>query len=152
MNPYENLARLGLSLPEPAPLAGLYVPMKRVGDIVYVSGQGPTVKGVPIHKGKVGSELSVEQGQEAARACVLNALSVLHASLGSLERVRNVVKILGFVASAPGFGEQPKVINGGSQLLIDVFGEAGRHARSAIGANELPGDIPVEIEFIFEVD
>jgi enamine deaminase RidA (YjgF/YER057c/UK114 family) len=152
MNPYENLARLGLSLPEPPPLGGLYVPLKRVGNLAYVSGQGPTIKGIPVFTGKVGADLSIEQGQEAARACVLNALSVLHKSIGSLERVKNVVKILGFVASAPGFGEQPKVVNGGSQLLIDVFGEAGRHARSAIGANELPGNIPVEIEFIFEVE
>jgi enamine deaminase RidA (YjgF/YER057c/UK114 family) len=152
MNPYENLARLGLALPALPPLGGLYVRMKRVGDLAYVSGQGPAIEGAPTLLGKVGSTLTLEQGQAAARACVLNALAVLHDSLGSLERVRNVVKILGFVASAPGFNDQPKVINGGSQLLIEVFGEIGRHARSAIGTNELPGDIPVEIEFIFEVD
>jgi enamine deaminase RidA (YjgF/YER057c/UK114 family) len=152
MNPYENLARLGYSLPELPPLGGLYLRMKRVGSLAYISGQGPTLRGAALYTGKIGATLTIEQGQEAARACVLNALAVLHDSLGSLERVRNVVKLLGFVASAPGFNDQPQVINGGSQLLIDVFGEAGRHARSAIGTSELPGDIPVEIEFIFEVD
>jgi enamine deaminase RidA (YjgF/YER057c/UK114 family) len=152
MNPYENLARLGYSLPELPPLGGLYLRMKRVGSLAYISGQGPTIGGAALFTGKIGATLTIEQGQEAARACVLNALAVLHDSLGSLERVRNVVKLLGFVASAPGFNDQPQVINGGSQLLIDVFGEAGRHARSAIGTSELPGDIPVEIEFIFEVD
>jgi enamine deaminase RidA (YjgF/YER057c/UK114 family) len=126
--------------------------MKRVGNLAFVSGQGCTAKGVPVFIGKVGAGVSLEQGQEAARICVLNALAVLHESLGSLDRVKNVVKVLGFVASAPGFNRQPAVINGCSQLLIDVFGDAGRHARSAIGTNELPDDIPVEIEFIFEVE
>ncbi len=151
MNAYENLAKLGYSLPELPPLGGLYVRMKKIGTMAYVSGQGPTVKGMSTHKGKVGAEVTVEEGQEAARMCVLNALAVLHDALGSLEKVKNVVKLLGFVASAPGFTSQPMVINGASQLLIDVFGEAGKHARSAIGTNELPGDIPVEIEFIFEI-
>jgi len=152
MDAYENLTKLGYSLPELPSLGGLYVRMKRIGSMVYVSGQGPAVNGVPPRKGKVGADMTVEEGQEAARMCVLNALAVLHDGLGSLERVKNVVKLLGFVASAPGFTSQPMVINGASQLLIDVFGEAGKHARSAVGTNELPGDIPVEIEFIFEVE
>jgi len=152
MNPYENLARLGYSLPELPPLGGLYQRVKRSGNLAFVSGQGPTIEGKPPMKGKLGAGLSIEEGQEAARRCVLNALAVLNYQLGSLGKVRGVVKLLGFVASAPGFNDQPKVVNGGSQLLIDVFGEAGRHARSAIGTNELPGDIPVEIEFIFEVE
>lgn len=152
MNAYENLAKAGYKLPEVPPLGGLYQRVKRVGNLAFVSGQGCTVKGVPVFTGKVGAGVSVEQGQEAARICVLNALTVLHDSLGSLDKVKNVIKVLGFVASAPGFNSQPSVINGCSQLLIDVFGDAGRHARSAIGTNELPGDIPVEIEFIFEVE
>src|SRR5271157_1298216 len=152
MNAYENLTKLGYSLPELPPLGGLYVRMKRIGSMAYVSGQGPALNGASPRKGKVGAEMTVEEGQEAARMCVLNALAVLHDALGSLQRVKGVVKLLGFVASAPGFTGQPMVINGASQLLIDVFGEAGKHARSAIGANELPSDIPVEIEFIFEVE
>lgn len=152
MGAIENLKKAGYSLPALPPLGGLYVRMKRIGSFAYVSGQGCTVKGEPVFKGKLGANITLEQGQEAARICVLNALAVLQDELGSLEKVKNVVKVLGFVASAPGFNNQPLVINGCSQLLIDVFGNAGRHARSAIGTNELPGDIPVEIEFIFEVE
>jgi enamine deaminase RidA (YjgF/YER057c/UK114 family) len=152
MNAYENLMKLGYSLPGLPPLAGLYVRLKRIDRMVYVSGQGCTLEGRPVFTGKVGADLSMEEGQEAARICALNALAILDDSLGSLDKVKNVVKVLGFVASAPGFNSQPAVVNGCSQLLIDVFGEAGRHARSAIGVSELPGDIPVEIEFIFEVE
>ncbi len=152
MSAYENLSKRGYTLPAPPPLGGLYVRVKRIGNMAYVSGQGPTLNGVPAFKGKLGVEVTLAQGQEAARTCTLNALAVLHDSLGSLDKVKNVVKVLGFVASAPGFNDQPMVINGCSQLLIDVFGESGKHARSAIGTNELPGNIPVEIEFIFEVE
>jgi len=152
MNAYENLEKLGYSLPELPPLGGLYARLKRIGNMAYVSGQGCMVNGEPVFKGKLGANVTIEQGQEAARICALNALAVLQDSLGSLDKVKNVVKVLGFVASAPGFNSQPLVINGCSQLLIDVFGDAGRHARSAIGTNELPGGIPVEIEFIFEVE
>ncbi len=151
MDIYENLKKLGITLPEPPPLGGLYVPVKQTGSLLYCSGQGPTVKGVPIMTGKIGAELSIEQGQEAARACVVNVLSILHAFTGDLNRIAGVVKILVFVASAPGFNRQPEVANGGSQLFIDVFGEGGRHCRSAVGHNELPGDIPVELEGIFEL-
>lgn len=151
MDAYANLKRLNAVLPQLPPLGGLYLRVKRVGNLAFVSGQGPIIDGKPARIGKVGREVTVEQGQEAAKACALNALAVLEDSLGSLDNVVNVVKVLGFVASAPDFNEQPKVINGCSQFLIDVFGESGRHARSAIGTNELPGNIPVEIEFIFEV-
>jgi enamine deaminase RidA (YjgF/YER057c/UK114 family) len=151
MDAYANLKKLNVVLPELPPLGGLYLRVRRVGNLAFVSGQGPNIGGKPAHIGKVGREVTVEQGQEAAKACALNALAVLEDSLGSLDNVVNVVKVLGFVASAPDFNEQPKVINGCSQFLIDVFGESGRHARSAIGTNELPGNIPVEIEFIFEV-
>ena len=152
MDVYENLKKLGLRIPSPPPVGGKYVPAKRVGNLVFTSGQGPIVEGKPAFTGKVGKELSLEHGQEAAKYCILNTLSVLEKAIGNLNRVKNVVKVLGFVASAQNFNQQPLVINAGSQLLIDVFGEKGQHARSAIGTNELPGNIPVEIEVIFEID
>jgi enamine deaminase RidA (YjgF/YER057c/UK114 family) len=148
---YENLKKLNLELPAPPPPGGVYVPVKQVGNLLFTAGQGPTVDGKPIYTGKLGKDLTIEQGQEAAKVVALNMLSVLHQHLGDLNRIKNVVKLLGLVASAPGFGEQPRVVNAASQLLVDVFGEKGRHARSAIGTNELPGNIPVEIEGIFEV-
>jgi len=152
MNVYEKLKELGLELPPPPPLGGIYIPVKQIGNIVYVSGQGPTKDGIPQIIGKIGAERSIEDGKKAARLCVLNALSVLHHYLGDLNKIKSTVKLLAFVASAPGFNCQPEVINGASQLLIDVFGEErGVGARSSIGTNELPGDITVEIEFIFEV-
>ncbi len=151
MDVYENLEKMGLVLPSPPQAGGKYVPTKKIGNLVYTSGQGPTVDGKPVVTGKLGGELSIEDGYEAARVCMLNVLSVLQDQIGDLNTVKNVVKVLGFVASASGFNAQPEVINGGSQLLIDVFGEKGKHARSAIGTNELPGNIPVEIEVIFEV-
>jgi enamine deaminase RidA (YjgF/YER057c/UK114 family) len=151
MGVYEKLKTLGLELPAPSPRGGLYAPVRQAGTMLYVSGQGPTEGGKPLFTGKLGREISIEQGQAAARRCVLNGLAALHEYLGDLDKIAGVVKVLGFVASAPGFNSQPMVINGGSQLLIDLFGEKGWHARSAIGTNELPGDIPVEIEFIFEL-
>ena len=151
MDVHENLKKLGLVIPAPPQVGGKYVPTKQVGNLVYTSGQGPIVNGKPSVTGKLGKELSIEDGQEAARICILNVLSILQAQIGDLNKVKNVVKVLGFVASESGFNDQPAVINGGSQLLIDVFGDKGRHARSAIGTNELPGNIPVEIEVIFEV-
>lgn len=151
MGVYDAMKKLGIELPEPPPRGGLYRPVRQVGPMLYVSGQGPTERGKPLFTGKLGREVSVETGQAAAGRCVLNALAVLQAHLGDLDRIAGVVKVLGFVASAPGFNDQPLVINGCSQLLIDLFGDPGWHARSAIGTNELPGDIPVEIEFIFEL-
>ncbi len=152
MDVYENLKKLGLQIPAPPPVGGKYVPAKQVGNLVFTSGQGPIVEGKPAFTGKVGKELDLEKGQEAAKICILNTLSVLEKAIGNLNRVKNVVKVLGFVASAPNFNQQPAVINAGSQLLMDVFGEKGQHARSAIGTNELPGNIPVEIEVIFEIE
>ncbi|MDR0525905.1 MAG: RidA family protein [Spirochaetaceae bacterium] len=151
MDVYEKLKSLGLTLPEPPPLGGLYAPVKRTGNLLFCSGQGPTLKGIPLFTGKVGSDLTVEEGQAAAKACTLNVLSILHAYTGDLNRIVSVVKILVFVSSAPGFFQQPLVANGASQLFIDLFGEAGRPARSAVGHNELPGNIPVEVEGVFEV-
>ncbi|MCL2578620.1 MAG: RidA family protein [Oscillospiraceae bacterium] len=152
MNVYDKLKELQIELPPHPPLGGIYKPVKQVGSLLFVSGQGPTKDGKPVIAGKVGGERTIEEGQEAARLCVLNCLSVLHHFLGDLNKVKSVVKLLGFVESAPGFNRQPEVINGGSQLLCDIFGEdRGKGARSALGTNELPGDITVEIEFIFEV-
>jgi enamine deaminase RidA (YjgF/YER057c/UK114 family) len=151
MDVYEQIRKLGYELPPVPPLAGLYLPVKQVGSLLYVSGQGCTRGGKAVYAGKMGADQDLQGGQSAARLCILNALSVLHQYLSDLNRIKNVVKILGFVASAPGFGDQPMVMNGASQFLIEVFGEKGRHARSAIGANELPGDITVEIELIVEV-
>jgi len=152
MNIYTKLEELDIELPSPPPAMGIYKPVKQVGNILYVSGQGPTKDGVPLVTGKVGAERTIEEGQEAARLCAINALSVLHGYLGDLNKIKSTVKILGFVASSPDFGRQPEVINGASRLLADIFGEEnGIGARSAIGTNELPASISVEIEFVFEV-
>lgn len=151
MNATEKLEKMGIELPPAPPKGGIYKPVRKVGNMLYVSGQGATRNGVPIMEGKVGAECTLEQGQEAARVCTLNALAALKDFLGDLNEIKSVVKTLGFVASAPNFNSQPQVINGSSQLLKDIWGEDGVGARSAIGVNELPGNIPVEIEFIFEV-
>ncbi len=151
MDVYERLKDLKLELPAAPPLGGVYVPVKRVGNLLFTAGQGCTKGGIPVVKGKAGTEVTIDEAQEAARICTLNILSILHSFTGDLNRIKGVVKILGFVASAPGFNDQPKVMNAASQMFVDIFGEAGRHARSAIGTNELPGDITVEIEGIFEI-
>ena len=152
MDIYKRLKELDINLPPPPPLAGIYKPVKQVGNLLYVSGQGPTENGAPLVIGKVGKERTIEEGQHAARLCGLNALSNLHQYLGDLNDIKSVVKILAFVASEEGFERQPEVVNGASQLFLDIFGqERGVGARSAIGTNELPGGITVEIEFIFEV-
>ena len=148
MHPEERLKGLGLELPEaPKPVAA-YVPTVRTGNLIFVSGQGPFGTGVT---GKVGADVTIEQAAEQARMTCLNGLAQIKAAAGDLANVSRVVKLTVFVASAPGFGDQPKVANGASELLQEVFGEAGRHARSAVGVAELPFDIPVEIEFVVEV-
>jgi len=151
MDVYEKLRELNLTIPSAPPVGGVYVPVRRVGNLLFTSGQGCTREGVPVVLGKAGAEVTIEKAQEAARICTLNLLSILHSYTGDLNRIKGVVKILGFVASAPSFNDQPKVMNAASQMFVDIFGEAGRHARSAIGTNELPGDITVEIEGIFEI-
>ncbi|MCI5846709.1 MAG: RidA family protein [Candidatus Limiplasma sp.] len=148
---YERMKELGYELPELPPAGGVYKPVKQVGNMLYVSGQGATVKGVPAVVGKVGGECTLEQGQEAARLCCLNALSTLNHYLGDLNKIKSVVKVLGFIASAPGFNMQPKVLDGCSLMLKDIWGEDGVGARSAIGVSELPGNIACEVEFIFEI-
>jgi enamine deaminase RidA (YjgF/YER057c/UK114 family) len=150
-SPEARLKALKIELPPaPKPLAS-YVPAVRTGNLVYLAGQGPMVGGKPTITGKVGAELTEEEGNKAARAAILTSLSALRAEIGSLDRVVRIVKLVGWVNSAPGFTRQPWVINGASDLLIEIFGDAGRHARSAVGANELPLNIPVEVELIVEV-
>jgi len=151
--PEQRLEELGISLPEPARPVAAYVTAVRSGNMVYVSGQLPVVEGRPAHLGRLGADgLSLEEGVEAARRCAVNVLAALKAELGELARVRRVVKVTGFVASAPDFHDQPKVINGASELFMAVFGDAGRHARSAVGMAALPLGVPVEVEAIVEVD
>ena len=150
MSASARLAELGIELPAVvAPLAA-YVPAVRTGDLVYTSGQLPMKSGELLATGKVGAEVSAEDAKALARICALNALAAVHSLVG-IDAVTRVVKVVGFVASAPGFGGQPGVVNGASQLLGDVFGDAGAHARSAVGVSELPLDSPVEVELIVEV-
>jgi len=146
-----RLAQLGLTLPAVAKPLAAYVPAVRTGNLVYTSGQLPSVEGVLTHAGKVGSEVTPEDAKIAARTCALNALAAVHALVG-VDAVTRVVKVVGFVASAPGFNGQPGVVNGASELLGEVFGDAGVHARSAVGVSELPLDAPVEVELIVEVN
>jgi len=127
------------------------VPAVRAGQFVYTAGQIPTVDGKVLAVGKVGGEVSVPDAAALARTCALNALAAAAAAAGGLEAIRRIVKVTGFVASAPGFTGQPQVVNGASELLIDVFGQDGRHARSAVGVAELPLGVPVEVELIAEV-
>jgi enamine deaminase RidA (YjgF/YER057c/UK114 family) len=148
--PHGKLAELGLALPEPAAPAGAYVPAVQSGKHVYVSGQIPLADGKVLATGKVGAGVSPEQAKDLAERCALNALAAVDALVG-LENVVKVVKVVGFVASADGFTGQPEVVNGASELFVAVFGEAGRHARSAVGVAELPRGVPVEVEALFEV-
>ncbi|MEV6322038.1 RidA family protein [Nocardia sp. NPDC051787] len=146
----KNLAELGLTLPPVVPPVAAYVPAIRTGSLVYTSGQLPFVDGRLSAVGKVGAEVSIEDAKEAARLCALNALAAVHDLVG-LDAVVRIVKVVGFVASAPGFGDQPVVINGASEFLGQIFGDAGKHARSAVGVSELPKNTPVEVELIAEV-
>jgi enamine deaminase RidA (YjgF/YER057c/UK114 family) len=151
VTPEERLAELGLTLPEvPKPVAA-YVPAVRTGDLVYTSGQVPLVDGKLAGTGKLGAGLTTEEGAGLARICALNALAALKSEIGDLGRVVRIVKVVVFVASDPAFTDQPKVGNGASELLGEVFGEAGKHARSAVGVASLPLDAPVEVELIAEV-
>jgi enamine deaminase RidA (YjgF/YER057c/UK114 family) len=149
--PAERLAELGLTLPPVTAPVAAYVPAVRTGAFVYVSGQLPVVDGKLSAVGKVGSEVSAADAAGLARTCALNAVAAAAAAAGGLDAIRRMVKVTGFVASVPGFNGQPQVINGASELLIEVFGENGRHARSAVGVAELPLNAPVEVELIAEV-
>jgi enamine deaminase RidA (YjgF/YER057c/UK114 family) len=149
-----RLAERKITLPPPTSPMANYVGAVRVGNLLFVSGHGPIRKdGQPIARGKLGRDLSIEQGYQVAREVGLSLLATVRASVGSLDRVKRIVKVLGMVASAEGFGDQPRVINGFSDLMVEVFGEGiGKHARSAVGMAELPIGIPVEIEMIVEVE
>ena len=151
MTPYDRLSKMGLSLMTPAVPMANYVPFVLVGSMLYLSGQGPREADGTLHKGKVGADVTQEEAYQHARLTGLNLLSVAHVALGDLGRVTRVVKLLGMVNAVPDFGDQPAVINGCSDLLVDTFGEAGRHARSAVGMGSLPGGITVEIEAIFHI-
>jgi enamine deaminase RidA (YjgF/YER057c/UK114 family) len=146
-----RLKELGITLPTPATPVANYIPSVRVGNLLFVAGHGPGREG-KVYLGKLGRELSLEDGYQCARQVGLMLLASVRAALGSLDRVKRLVKVLGMVASAEGFNDQPKVINGFSDLMVEVFGENGRHARSAVGMAELPNRIPVEIELILEVE
>ncbi|WP_055478989.1 RidA family protein [Sphaerimonospora mesophila] len=150
-SPEERLAELGLALPDVVPPVAAYLPAVRTGDYVYTSGQIPVVDGKLGVTGKVGAEVSAEEAKELARICALNAMAALKSVVGDLSKVVRIVKVVGFVASAPDFTGQPVVVNGASELLGEVFGDAGRHARSAVGVASLPLDAPVEVELIAEV-
>jgi enamine deaminase RidA (YjgF/YER057c/UK114 family) len=145
-----RLAELGIDLPDVVTPLAAYVPAVRTGNLVYTSGQVPMQSGVLAATGKVGAEVSPEDGKALARICALNALAAVNSLVG-IDAVTRVVKVVGFVASTPGFNGQPGVINGASELLGEVFGDAGAHARSAVGVSELPLNAPVEVELIIEV-
>lgn len=152
VTPAERLSQLGIELPEPIAPAGLYVPAVRAGDLVFLSGTGPVRPDGSLVTGKVGRDLDIDGAREAARLTGLQILAMLAAELGDLNRVTRVVKVLGMVNCAPGFSRTPYVVDGCSELLVDVLGDAGRGARSAIGVAELPFDIAVEIEAVVGVD
>lgn len=147
-SPSERLRSLGVELPKAPPPAGSYVPAARAGNLVFTAGQLPFEDGELAAAGKVGTEVSLEEAQSAARLCALNALAAVAEKVGGLDNIGGIVKVVGFVASAGGFTDQPKVINGASDFIGEVFGKAGLHARSAVGVAELPLNSPVEVEII----
>lgn len=153
MSAAERLEALGIQLPKPSIASANYVPSRLVGPFAFVSGQVPSADGKDLYTGKLGDEISLEQGQAAARLCALNLLAQISAILGgNLDRVTSVVRLGGFVNAVPTFRDHPAVINGASDLMVAVFGDAGRHARIAVGSSSLPRNVPVEVEAIFEVN
>jgi enamine deaminase RidA (YjgF/YER057c/UK114 family) len=151
MTPEDKLKELGIELPKaPSPL-GSYVPVIRTGNLVFLSGNLPLVEGKLLRQGRVGENITIDDAREDAKKAVMNALAVLQSHIGSLNIVKRCIKITGYIASSPDFTDQPKVLNAASDLLYDIFGEAGRHTRAAVGVTVLPLNAPIEIEFIFEV-
>jgi enamine deaminase RidA (YjgF/YER057c/UK114 family) len=146
----QRLTEMGFTLPEVAAPAGSYLPAMISGNLVFTAGQIPLIEGKLMATGKLGAEITAEHGAEIAQRCALNALAAVKSVLGDLDRVKQVVKVVGFVSSVPEFSSQPAVINGASEFLQQVFGDAGKHARSAVGVSVLPLDAPVEIELIVE--
>jgi enamine deaminase RidA (YjgF/YER057c/UK114 family) len=147
----ERAQELGLVIPQLPPPAYNYVPAVRVGNLIFASGQTPTIEGKLTMQGKLGREITIEQGQVGARLCLVNCLAEVRSLTGTLDAIVRIVKLNGYVASVEGFIQQPTVINGASALVEQIFGETGKHARAAIGVAELPGGAPVEIEMIVEV-
>lgn len=152
MDLQSSLRDLGLELPPVPTPAGSYVPATRAGGLIFTAGQLPLRSGELHRTGKVGASVMLEEAHEAARLCALNAVAAAAEEAGGLENLRGVVKVTGFVASTPGFNDQPAVLNGASELLGQLFGDAGLHARSAVGVAELPLDAPVEVEVVFSLD
>jgi len=148
----EKLKAMGAALPAAPPAQGSYVPGVRTGNLIFLSGVGPRKPDGSFIVGKVGRDLTVEQGQEAARLCALNLLANLKGLVGDLDRVKRIVKVLGMVNCTDAFGDQPKVMNGFSDFMVELFGDRGRHARSAVGMASLPVGIPVEIEMVVELE
>ncbi|ESR23585.1 RidA family protein [Lutibaculum baratangense] len=148
----QRLQELGIELPTPAAPAANYVPFVKSGNLLFISGQVPMGRNGIEFVGKLGAGMEVEEGQRAARLCAINLLAQAKAAAGSLDQVLRCVKLTGFVNSAPDFGDQPKVVNGASDLMVDVLGEAGRHSRSAVGVAALPFGVAVEVEGIFEIE
>lgn len=151
MSVEKRLKDLGIELGPPRTPPAKFVPAVQVGNLLFVSGHTPTIDGRLAMRGKLGDDVSIEQGQALARIAALNCLAIVRNEIGSLDNVARIVRVTGYVASAPGFNDQPLVINGASQLLEEVFGDIGKHARSAIGVAELPGGAPVEVEMIVAV-
>lgn len=151
MSPEDRLKELGLELPEAPKPIGSYLPCIQIGNFLFLSGILPLVNGKLVRQGCVGKDISLDDAREDAKAAAINALSILKSHIGSLDKVKKCVRITGYIASASHFTEQPKVLNAASDLLFEIFGEIGRHARSAIGVNILPLNAPLEIEFVFEV-
>ena len=148
----ERLEQMGLTLPTPRPPIGSYVPAKQIGDLLFLSGKGPVNADGSVPRGRLGAEFSIEQGYQFAREVGMTLIAVMRDALGDLDRIRDIVKVLGMVNATPDFGQHPKVINGCSDLFVEVFGEHGRHARSAVGMGSLPSGMPIEIEAIVAID
>ncbi len=147
----EKLQQMKITIPDaPKPLAS-YIPVTQVGNLIFTAGQIPIKDGNLIFKGKIGKEISLENGKEAAKLCAINCLSVIKSAIGNLDNIKRIVKVTVFVNSADSFTDQPKVANGASDFLVELFGEKGKHVRSAVGVNELPIDSSVEVEMIVEV-
>lgn len=151
MNHSEKLKQLGLAIPAAAKPVAAYVPAVRAGAFVYTSGQLPSTDGKLLAVGKLGADVDEKTGYQAARLCALNCLAAVESAVGSIDRIERIVKVVGFVNSAPEFTGQPQVVNGASELLGQIFGEAGQHARSAVGVSELPLNSPVEVELIVQL-
>lgn len=147
----EELRKTGINLPEPSEPIGNYTSLVRSGNLLFVSGMLPRVNGKILFTGKVGGEITIQEGYDAAKLCVLNSLSAVKAEIKNLDKISRVVKVVGYVASEKSFFDQPRVVDGASDILVRIFGNRGKHARVSVGVSELPGNAPVEIEVIFEI-